>query len=157
MPKEPLHKMRTLSGMDSEIIAYRGTDRTEEKPGISWTLDKNTASSYPFNRGRVFKAVILKEKILIYFAHEEDEKEIIADIVSGYSIIEDLSIPTYNMLKELEPVKLLCDYNEIKAGTLGTILLVYDDHIVEVEFVDGEGDAIGVYTIPVEVLEKTES
>ena len=61
------------------------------------------------------------------------------------------------MLKELEPVKLLCDYNEIKAGTLGTVVLAYDDHIVEVEFIDGAGDIIGVYTIPVEVLEKTES
>ena len=55
---------------------------------MSWALRKSEADSVPFNRGRVFKAVIPKEDILVYLAHEEDETEIIANVTSGYAIIE---------------------------------------------------------------------
>lgn len=82
-------ELDAIKNFDSEIVVYRGTKPTEQIPGISWSIQKGVATSYPFNRGRVFRAIIPKEKILLYFAHEEDEGEIIANITSGYCIIED--------------------------------------------------------------------
>ena len=78
-----------LNNFESEITIYRGTDAFEDTPGLSWALRKSVADSEPFNRGRVFKAVIPKKNILAYFAHEEDETEIIAHVTSGYTIIEE--------------------------------------------------------------------
>lgn len=81
-------ELDAIEKFDSLITIYRGTDPSEEKPGLSWALRKSEADSVPFNRGRVFKAVIPKEDILVYLAHEEDETEIIANVTSGYAIIE---------------------------------------------------------------------
>ena len=79
----------TINNFESEITIYRGTNPSEEIPGLSWALQKSIAASEPFNRGKVFKAVIPKEKILVYFAHEEDETEIIANVTSNFVVIED--------------------------------------------------------------------
>lgn len=81
-------ELDAIERLDSLITIYRGTDPSEEKPGLSWALRKSEADSVPFNRGRVLKAVIPKEDILVYLAHEEDETEIIANVTSGYAIIE---------------------------------------------------------------------
>lgn len=51
-------------------------------------------------------------------------------------------------MKELDVVKLIKDYKNIKAGTIGTIVNDYGDDIYEVEFVDEGGETIGVVTTP---------
>lgn len=56
-------------------------------------------------------------------------------------------------MKELDVVKLIADYKEIKAGTTGTIVLIYDDRNCEVEFFDEDGDTIDVITVPFNKLE----
>ena len=56
-------------------------------------------------------------------------------------------------MKELDVVKLLCNHKDVQAGTVGTIVLEYDGRYFEVEFVDKDGDTIGVYTTPAEILQ----
>ncbi|MBS1456425.1 MAG: DUF4926 domain-containing protein [Clostridia bacterium] len=56
-------------------------------------------------------------------------------------------------MKELDVVKLVKDYKDIKAGTIGTIVNEYDDSVYEVEFVDKDGETIGVVTTPSLLLE----
>lgn len=51
-------------------------------------------------------------------------------------------------MKELDVVKLVKDYKDIKAGTIGTIVNEYERGVYEVEFVDKDGETIGVVTIP---------
>lgn len=85
-------ELDAINNFDSEIIIYRGTDLSEDMPELSWTLRKSIAASESFNRGKVFRAVIPKKKILVYFAHGEDETEIIAHVTSGYSIIEETKL-----------------------------------------------------------------
>lgn len=61
-------------------------------------------------------------------------------------------------MKELDVVRLKEDFKSIPAGTNGTIVLEYDGHCYEVEFVDDDRNTIGVLTTPSEILElaKTE-
>ncbi len=56
-------------------------------------------------------------------------------------------------MKELDIVKLNNEFNGLKAGTEGTIVLEYDGNYFEVEFFDDNDDTIGVFTTPVELLE----
>lgn len=56
-------------------------------------------------------------------------------------------------MKELDVVKLLKSFNGIQAGTVGTIVLKYDDKNYEVEFFDDDGDTIDVLTIHADLLE----
>lgn len=56
-------------------------------------------------------------------------------------------------MKELDIVKLTKEFNGLKAGTEGTIVLEYDGSYFEVEFFDDNNDTIGVFTTPVELLE----
>ncbi len=56
-------------------------------------------------------------------------------------------------MKELDIVKLNKEFNGLKAGTEGTIVLEYDGSYFEVEFFDDNNDTIGVFTTPVELLE----
>ena len=56
-------------------------------------------------------------------------------------------------MKELDIVKLNNEFNGLKAGTEGTIVLEYDGNYFEVEFFDDNNDTIGVFTTPVELLE----
>ncbi|MCQ2439019.1 MAG: DUF4926 domain-containing protein [Oscillospiraceae bacterium] len=55
-------------------------------------------------------------------------------------------------MEELDVVKLTCSYKGLQAGTLGTIVLKYDESHFEVEFFDNDDETIGVYTTPLEVL-----
>ncbi len=55
-------------------------------------------------------------------------------------------------MKLFDTVKLLNDYNELPAGTEGTIVLEYDGSCYEVEFFDSEGDTIDVITTPTSAL-----
>ena len=61
-------------------------------------------------------------------------------------------------MKELDVVRLKEDFKSIPAGTNGPIVLEYDGHCYEVEFVDDDSNTIGVLTTPSEILElaKTE-
>ena len=56
-------------------------------------------------------------------------------------------------MNELDVVKLTCNFNGIQSGTVGTIVLKYDDENYEVEFFDKNGDTIDVLTISKDFLE----
>lgn len=86
-------ELDAISRLPEYVTIYRGTSSNEEIPGLSWSLKKHIASEYPFNRGRVFEAVIPRKSILLYFAHEEAEEEIIAHVTSGYRVIEENFLP----------------------------------------------------------------
>ncbi|MDY6019171.1 MAG: DUF4926 domain-containing protein [Anaerococcus sp.] len=60
-------------------------------------------------------------------------------------------------MKELDVVRLKENYKEIKKGTKGTIVLLYDDKNCEVEFFDDEGDTIDVVMTPLNKLELVEA
>lgn len=56
-------------------------------------------------------------------------------------------------MKELDVVKLVNEFNELPIGTQDAIVLEHDGTYYEVEFFDSNGDTIGVYTTPCDVLE----
>lgn len=56
-------------------------------------------------------------------------------------------------MKELDVVRLKENFKSIPAGTMGTIVLEYDGHCYEVEFVDDNSNTIDVLTTPSEILE----
>ena len=56
-------------------------------------------------------------------------------------------------MKELDIVKLNNEFNGLKAGTEGIIVLEYDGNYFEVEFFDDNNYTIGVFTTPVKLLE----
>jgi len=56
-------------------------------------------------------------------------------------------------MKELDVVKLIKEFQNLPAGTEGTIVLEYDGKCFEVEFFDDNGDTLAVLTTPVENLE----
>lgn len=60
-------------------------------------------------------------------------------------------------MKELDTVKLLSDFESIKAGTIGVIVCEYDGTAFEVEFFDLEGNTIDVVTTPSKLLELEKS
>ena len=76
-----------ISTWDEYIIIYRGTDTNEQVPGLSWSIHRHVAENSEFNRGRVFKAIIPKNQILLYMAHSEAEGEIVANVTEGFEII----------------------------------------------------------------------
>ncbi len=55
-------------------------------------------------------------------------------------------------MKELDTVILIKEFRNLKKGTVGCIVLKYDDNNFEVEFFDQNGDTIDVYTITSEYL-----
>lgn len=59
-----------------------------------------------------------------------------------------------NGFNELDCVRLTEDFEDLKCGTEGTIVLKYDESNFEVEFFDTDGDTIGVYTMEAKYLEK---
>ncbi|MFA5687258.1 MAG: DUF4926 domain-containing protein [Bacilli bacterium] len=50
-------------------------------------------------------------------------------------------------MKELDTVILIKEFQNLKKGTVGCIVLKYDVNNFEVEFYDKNGDTIDVYTI----------
>ncbi len=60
-------------------------------------------------------------------------------------------------MKELDIVRLICDFENIPAGTEGCIVLEYDGSAFEVEFFDSDDNTIDVLTTPVEFLELVKS
>ncbi len=57
-------------------------------------------------------------------------------------------------MEELDNVILIKDYKDLKKGTLGAIVLKYNDKTFEVEFFDKDLNTIGVYTITSEYIER---
>ncbi len=80
-------ELDAINSWNEPITVYRGADISEEIPGLSWSIYRHIAENTQFNQGRVFKANIQKNQILLYFAHYEDEGEIIANITDEYEII----------------------------------------------------------------------
>lgn len=60
-------------------------------------------------------------------------------------------------MKELDVVELKEDNKEIRKGTRGTIVLIYDDKNCEVEFFDRSGDTIDVIMTPLKKLKLIQS
>ena len=56
-------------------------------------------------------------------------------------------------MKELDVVKLIKEFKGLPIGTKGAIVLEYDGAYFEVEFFDSNGNTIGVFTTPQDVLE----
>lgn len=56
-------------------------------------------------------------------------------------------------MNELDCVKLIKPYKDLKVETRGCIVLKYTDNNFEVEFFDKNDEAIDVYTITREYLE----
>lgn len=56
-------------------------------------------------------------------------------------------------MKELDVVKLKKEFENLPSGAEGTIVLQYDGACFEVEFFDPNGDTIGVFTTPIDLLE----
>lgn len=57
-------------------------------------------------------------------------------------------------MNELDSVKLIKDFENIKKGTEGAIVHKYNNKDFEVEFFNDKGDTIDVVTISAEFLEK---
>jgi hypothetical protein len=58
-------------------------------------------------------------------------------------------------LRELDVVELTKELGTMPKGTQGTVVLVYPQgKWVEVEFVDQEGNTVGVESVPVDFLRK---
>ena len=55
-------------------------------------------------------------------------------------------------MKEFDTVKLIEDFEGIKAGTIGVIVCEYDGTAFEVEFFDLDGNTIDVVTTPSKLL-----
>lgn len=86
MYKDELDTIKNVFG--KYITVYRGTTKEENIPGISWSTYKWVAEG-EFYQGRLFEARIPKKSILLYFAHYEDEGEIIANVTSNYRIVKE--------------------------------------------------------------------
>ncbi len=56
-------------------------------------------------------------------------------------------------MKESDIVRLKRDFQGLKVGTEGTIVLEYGGSAFEVEFFDKNGDTIAVVTTPSDVIE----
>lgn len=57
-----------------------------------------------------------------------------------------------NKMKELDTVVLIKEFRNLKKGTVGCIVLKYDENNFEVEFFDQNGGTIDVYTITSDYL-----
>ncbi|OUQ12112.1 DUF4926 domain-containing protein [Massilimicrobiota sp. An142] len=60
-------------------------------------------------------------------------------------------------MKELDVVKLIKEFKGLPIGTKGAIVLEYDGIYYEVEFYDSNGDTLGVFTTPGDVLKVVSS
>ena len=60
-------------------------------------------------------------------------------------------------MKELDTVKLVEDYDNIKANTIGVIVYEYDGAAFEVEFFDENNNTIDVVTTPAKYLTLVDS
>lgn len=59
------------------------------------------------------------------------------------------------MFDELDCVHLVCDHEELKAGTKGVVVMLFDDPAAyEVEFFDEQHNTIAVKTVPTDKLER---
>ena len=58
-------------------------------------------------------------------------------------------------MKELDCVELTQPFEGLPAGTKGTVVLVYPGPHAEVEFFDGKGETVGVFTVPTSLLKVT--
>lgn len=56
-------------------------------------------------------------------------------------------------MKELDVVKLNKNFEDLKEGTLGTIVYEHGKGFFEVEFFDNNNETIGVYTISEDYLD----
>lgn len=70
------------------ITVYRGASKVEDVPGVCWIRYKWVVE-HTFYRGRLFEAKISKTSILLYLAHDADEGEVNAYVISDYKIIKE--------------------------------------------------------------------
>lgn len=82
MTREELDK---LEEMPENLTIFRGTDRNEFPPRISWSLSEHKARW--FYQGQMYKALINKQDIYAYFCSNGTEEEIIAHITNNFDEI----------------------------------------------------------------------
>ncbi len=67
------------------------------------------------------------------------------------SVIKCLYMKT--KIKEYDVVKLLKDFEDLKSGIIGCVLIIYNDGInAEIEFVDSKGETLGIKTIQLDYV-----
>lgn len=81
-------ELDAIENFEEYITVYRGTNKDEDIPGLSWSLIKDVAEC-DYYRGKLFEARIPKSSILLYYAHDNCEGEIIANVTSDYKIIKE--------------------------------------------------------------------
>lgn len=55
-------------------------------------------------------------------------------------------------MDELDEVVLIKDYKDLPKGTIGCVVLKYDEHNFEIEFFDQNGNTIDIYTVREEFI-----
>lgn len=78
---------KLFKNLPEEITIYRGTDKSECTPRLSWSLDASVAQKH--TRGRIYKATIPKDIIIAYFCDNTYEEEIVVSLKENYEIIDD--------------------------------------------------------------------
>ena len=73
-------ELEAFQNLPEEITIYRGTNRNEEFPRFSWSLDREIAKR--FDQGRMFIAKIKKSNVIAYFKNAGEE-EIVVCLPSG--------------------------------------------------------------------------
>lgn len=95
----------------------------------------------PNKEALIFTAMINPDALL------EGEQPRLIIILMGGSTEEDI------IMEELDCVKLIKPFRNLKTGTNGTILIKYAENDFEVEFFDDNHEIIDVYTITGDCLE----
>ena len=79
-------EQKILKQLPDPVTVYRGTSPDEIIPRLSWSLDLTTALR--FSKGRVFMAVVPKNKVFAYIDNNYcGEKEIITYVTDNYKAI----------------------------------------------------------------------
>lgn len=82
-------ELDAIENFEEYITVYRGAAKDENIPGLSWTLIRDVAECFPYYRGKLFEARVPKSDILLYYANDNCEGEIIANVTSDYRIIKE--------------------------------------------------------------------
>lgn len=74
-------KLKYISDLPETTTIYRGVGSEKYRNGISWTLDKDKAKwfSTRFSKSGILYSAQVKNKDILYYISERNEKEIIVD------------------------------------------------------------------------------
>ena len=82
-------ELKAIEGFEDYITIYRGANKDETSPRLSWTLRKDVAfNNSEFAGGRLFKAIVSKKDILLYISKDCDEEEIVVYVNGECDIVD---------------------------------------------------------------------